>query len=148
MGLGIKIANISDSDRTIKHILKDNNLLHPLAEESFPDREGILLIISGKHVSYERVRKTLILLVFYVFWVGIALKQKNNTYRARIGDYERCLDEMNRYLVDSGYPELYAGNPYDSIFMYAAQDDYPLTTFREYMNELFIFKQCSVKLDK
>lgn len=130
-----------DADRSIKPILKDNILLHPIAQESFPDREGIQNILAGKHVSYERVRKIIILLVFYKYWVTLALKRKDGTYRAKGGEADRCLSEINKYLLDAGYPELYFGNPYDWVFMYAMQDDFPLLTFREFMNELFVVRE-------
>ena len=47
---------------------------------------------------------------------------------------------MNRYLLDAGYPELYPGNPYDWIFLWALRDDYPLEAFRSYIGELFAVK--------
>lgn len=130
-----------DADRSLRPILKDNILLHPIAQESFPDREGIQNILAGKHVSYERVRKIIILLVFYKYWVTSALKGRDGTYRAKVGEADRCLSEINKYLLDAGYPELYFGNPYDWVFMYAIQDDFPLLTFREFMNELFVIKE-------
>ena len=43
---------------------------------------------------------------------------------------------MNQYLIDSGYPELYVGNPYDWIFFYAAKREVPLFVFRYIWNEL------------
>lgn len=131
------------TDRSIKPILNDNALLHPLAQESFPDREGIQNILNGKHVSHERVRKVIILLVFYKYWATSALKRKDATYQAQPGEADRCLSEMNRYLLDAGYPALYLGNPFDWVFMYAIQDEFPLTTFREFMHELFVIKECT-----
>lgn len=119
------------TDRSIKPILEK---LHDDAQDSFPDRQGIELIIRGKHVSYERVRKWLVLLTFYTFWAKRALA--NGNYEAKQGDADRCIAEMNRYLIDCGYPELYVGNPYDWIFFYAIKDSEPLRTFRYIWNEL------------
>lgn len=127
------------ADRSLKPILKDNKLLHRLAEESFPDRDVINKILKGQHMSYERVRKVLILLVFYRFWVKTALK--NGAYNAAPGDGDRCITQINDFLTDAGYPVLYAGNPYDWIIMYMVLDDFPLVTFREYMCELYHLKQ-------
>ena len=120
-----------ETDRTIKPLIAK---LHAGAQDSFPDRQGIDLILHGKHVSYERVRKWLVLLTFYTFWARRALEA--GSYAARPGDAARCISHMDQVLVESGYPELYVGNPYDWIFLYAAKSDEPLTTFRYIWNEL------------
>lgn len=139
--LGLSGKNISsiDTDRSLKPILKNNKLLHPLAEESFPDRNGLNKILNGEHVSYESVRKILILLVFYKCWVSLALERKS--YAAIYGDTDRCTFLINDCLMDAGYPELYAGNPFDWIVLYALIDNYPLITFRDYMREMFYLKE-------
>ena len=128
-------------DRSIKSILKDNELLHPLAEDSFPDRDGLNKILNGEHVSYERIRKLLILLVFYKFWVNKALC--SNHYEAGYGDADRCISTINDNLVDAGYPMLYPGNPYDFIIFVSVNADNPLMTFRDYMREMFYNKMDS-----
>lgn len=119
------------TDRSIKPILEK---LHMDAQDSFPDRQGIDKILRGEHVSYERVRKWLVLLSFYTFWAKNAIVKGN--YEADDGDADRCIAKMNQYLVESGYPELYVGNPYDWIFFYAAKSDEPLFTIRYIWNEL------------
>ena len=120
-----------DTDRSIRPILQR---LHEGVRDSFPDRQGIDLILRGQKVSYERVRKWLILLTYYAFWARRALA--NGHYRASPGDAGRCLASMNQYLVQAGYPELYIGNPYDWIFFYTAESDEPLIIFREIWNSL------------
>lgn len=139
LGLSGKGISSIDKDRSLKPILKNNKLLHPLAEESFPDRNGMNKILNGEHVSYESVRKILILLVFYKFWVRLALERKS--YEAIYGDTDRCTFMINNCLMDAGYPELYVGNPFDWIVLYALIDDYPLITFREYMRQMFYLKE-------
>ena len=119
------------TDRSIKPILEK---LHDDAQDSFPDRQGIDLILRGEHVSYERVRKWLVLLTFYTYWAKRAIA--NGNYEAQPDDADRCIAEMNRYLIDCGYPELYMGNPYDWIFFYAIKDSEPLRAFRYIWNEL------------
>lgn len=120
-----------ETDRTIKPIIEK---LHADAQDSFPDRQGIDLILHGKHVSYERVRKWLVLLTFYTFWAKKAVD--TGTYQTQPSDADRCISHMNQVLMDAGYPELYVGNPYDWIFFYATKSDEPLTTFRYIWNEL------------
>ncbi|HIU12898.1 MAG TPA: hypothetical protein IAD15_02335 [Candidatus Fimiplasma intestinipullorum] len=128
-------------DRSLKPILKNNALLHPLAEDCFPDRQGLEHILRGAHKSNELVRKTMILLAFYVYWTKWCLKNRDATIITNAEDCQRCYYEMNHYLVEAGYPALYAGNPYDWIFLYAMQDDYPLDTFRYFMKELYVHNQ-------
>ena len=119
------------AERSIRPILKK---LHADAQDSFPDRQGIDKILRGEHVSYERVRKWLVLLTFYTFWAQKAVKEGN--YDAEPEDANRCLTSMNKHLLDAGYPELYVGNPYDWIFFYAAKSESPLYVFRFIWNEL------------
>lgn len=136
---------VLNTDRSLKPILKNNDLLHPLAEDSFPERQGLEAILRGEHKSNELVRKTIILLVFYQYWTTLLVKNEVSNYRANKDDCERCYAEINRYLVDAGYPTLYVGNPYDWIFIFAAQDEYPMDTFRYFMRELYIIKEDELK---
>lgn len=141
LGLSGNYTDKIYKDRSIKYILKDNELLHPLAEDSFPDRDGLNKILNGEHVSYERVRKLLIFLVFYKFWVNKALC--SNHYAAGYGDADRCISTINDNLVDAGYPMLYPGNPYDFIIFFSVNADNPLMTFRDFMQEMFSGKMDS-----
>lgn len=119
------------SERSIRPILKK---LHADAQDSFPDRQGIDRILRGEHVSYERVRKWLVLLTFYTFWAQKAVKEES--YDAGPEDANRCLTSMNQHLMEAGYPELYVGNPYDWIFFYSAKSEAPLYVFRYIWNDL------------
>ena len=135
LGLSGSYAAEFYKTRSLKGILKDNEFLHPLAEEAFPDRDGLTKILNGVHVSYERVRKLLILLVFYRFYGGRAVKR--NSYLAEDGDRLRWFAAVNDHLISSNYRGLAAGNPYDFLFFLAVHTEQPLMTFREYMRELF-----------
>lgn len=119
------------AERSIRPILKK---LHDDAQDSFPDRQGIDKILRGEHVSYKRVRKWLVLLTFYTFWAQKAVKE--GSYEAKPVDAKRCLTSMNQHLMDAGYPELYVGNPYDWIFLFASKSEEPLYVFRFIWNEL------------
>lgn len=119
------------AERSIRPILKK---LHADAQDSFPDRQGIDKILRGEHVAYERVRKWLVLLTFYTFWAQKAVKE--GSYEAKPVDAKRCLTTMNQHLMDAGYPELYVGNPYDWIFLFASKSEEPLYVFRFIWNEL------------
>ncbi|MCM1167788.1 MAG: hypothetical protein NC401_17510 [Ruminococcus sp.] len=136
--VGKSIVSELKIDRSLKPIFKDNKLLHPLAAALFPDREGINRVLNGEHVSYERIRKLLILLLFYRFWEKKFAERKN--YRAEFGDSERCIADIDRYLIDVNYPELYCGDPYDWIFIQAIRGDSPMEEFWFFIGELFAEK--------
>ena len=125
-----QVANLK-LDRNIRPAIE---LLHADAQDSFPDRQGIEAILAGKNVSYERVRKLLILLEFYVFWARKRLEA--GTCDAGEQDGARFIATVNQYMIEAGYPELYVGNPYDWIFFYVSHDREPLITFREIWQSL------------
>lgn len=138
--------------RSLKEILKDNPLLHPLAADCFPNRNAVRSILDGKHVSYESVRKLLILLLFYRYWIkkALALQEENKKSRKKTGgecknywqasgtDGARCLERIDSHLNEAGYPGLYYGNPYDWLFLFAMANDEPLPALRDFMQELYL----------
>lgn len=117
------------------------NCIHPIARDSFPDRQGLEGIIRGDHQSSEVVRKTLIMLSFYRFWASLSVKNSDAYYSPKPRESERCKAEINRFLGDTGYPALYEGNPFDWIFMFASQDTFPLEAFRFFMREVYLNKE-------
>ena len=44
----------------------------------------------------------------------------------------QVINETNQYLLDAGFPEMYAGNPYDWIFLWASCRESALQSFRFY----------------
>lgn len=89
-----------------------------------------------------RVRKLLILLVFYKFWVIKALNKNDYYSEQDENDLERCKSMINEMLVDAGYPTLYPGNPYDFIFLASMNTLFPLLSFRDIMREIYGQKSC------
>lgn len=123
--------------RSLKDVLSQNALVPLKTGYCFPSQQGIDRIIRGELCENEVIRKLLILFVFYTYWAKIIIKNKDAYYTANSSDVARCLETINNYLLNAGYPELYAGNPYDWIFMWSLGDDYPLAAFRYYMGEVF-----------
>lgn len=122
--------------RTIRRILYDSQIVHTFAACCYPDRDGLEKVLNGVHISGERMRKLLILLSFYEYLAGKSVSNGSRTLSGR--DAEKCRLRMNDFLVSSGYSELYAGNPYDWIFLFALENDDPLTVFREdFMREVY-----------
>ena len=120
-----KSVNRLSTDRSIRPILEG---LHGQVRDSFPDRQGIEKIIRGEKISYERMRKWLVLLAFYTYGAQEAVSR--GSYEAGPEDNHRCIAMINNHLVRAGYPELYVGNPYDWIFLYASECREPLFVFR------------------
>ena len=72
-------------------------------------------------MTYEEFRKVIILLHFYNY----CIRNWNET------DYDEFVVDMNRILNDCCLAELYAGNPFDWLFLYSmTYEDYPLDVFR------------------
>lgn len=128
-----KIQMAYKKDRSLIELLKGNAYFRSEALDVFPSRATFIAIQKdSRKISDESIRKWLILLSFYRFWCREKVNSKNSDgfYFADRENNLRSIDDMNRFLTDSGYPELYAGNPYDWIFMYSNMSETPLDTFR------------------
>lgn len=82
-----------------------------------------------KDLTSEEYRKTIILLFSYGFWYQIQREEIDGG----IDDYT---DELNNIRFDCNYSGLYYGNPFDWLFMFCAQSEQPLDTFRELLAEV------------
>ena len=85
--------------------------------------------------SYDGIRKMIILLDFYRFWLSVKLKiGYTDIPKEELTEIYR--DEANHCLYECGYEELYPGNPYDWIFLSSAYSEAPLVYLRSYITEL------------
>lgn len=123
--------------RSLNEILSRSALLPLRASYCFPNQHNIDLIMRGELGDNEMMRKLLILLAFYAYWAKLIIKKDDAYYFAAQLDADRCLETINSRLLDAGYPELYAGNPYDWLFLWALHCEHPLEAFRSYMGEVF-----------
>lgn len=132
----------NEHNRSLLSVFDKNKLMPLKAAYCFPNRQNIEKILRGEIIAdYEAMRKLLILLKFYSFWAD-----KEKTYLNASDDEtalkrhpmsERCLYEIDDHLAKAGYPVLYAGNPYDWIFMWSLNSYSPLEAFRTYIGEVF-----------
>ncbi len=121
------------TDRTIAPILANHTFIHQFTSENFPNRQSIEKLLRGITTPYDLTRKVLILLIFYHFWMNRALSHSGQkSYQADENDAERFLAETDQFLLEAGFAKLYAGNPYDWIFLWAARREAPLIAFRNY----------------
>lgn len=125
MGINKEMAKELPGDRTLKTVADQ---LPKAVADSFPGRQSIDKVLRGQHVDYEVVRKMLIMLAFYDLWCRLAIKK--GSYQAEVDSEKRVLDHINKHLIEAGYMELYVGNPYDWLYLYASQAEEPLPTFR------------------
>ena len=129
-------------DRSLSSVLSENKLMPLKADYCFPSRQNIDKIIRGNLVGDDEIiRKMLIFLVFYSHWAKLIISKNDAFYLAKFSDSDRCLETINARLLDAGYPELYAGNPYDWLFMWALNNENPLIAFRHYMGEVLTVKE-------
>jgi len=136
-------------DRSLTSVLSENKLMPLKANYCFPNRQNIDKLIRGELVGDDEIiRKMLIFLAFYSFWAKLVISKNDNFYSAKPIDSERCLSTLNNRLLDAGYPELYAGNPYDWLFMWALNDEHPLDAFRHYIGEVFAVKEEQKDIEK
>ena len=94
---------------------------------SFPNSETF----ANPNPSSYILRKELILLYFYWYWVKVRICRGG-------GSFDGFIAETNSMLSDCGFQPLYAGNPYDCLFMYCASchsDCYnPLNVYRDLLD--------------
>ena len=111
---------------TVPSILRNN----------FPSKKVFSDILKeNTNATYDAIRKVLILLHFYIFWCNRML-----TPIADFTPSQHLLvyrEEANALLTQCCYEELFAGNPYDWVFLSCACSDAPLLMLREMVGELW-----------
>ncbi len=148
------INSADDLDTAHKLIDSDEKLLaeiygfHARSEEykgygfAFPDRvkrnfpqfSQLQKIRSGNGLTYDIVRKALILFGFYRFFATIRLESDGDIE----GDvFDEFKDEMNGILDECGYASLYVRTPYDWMFLHCATTASPLEELQTFTNDFW-----------
>lgn len=109
--------------------------LPALVKNNFPSKKNLSNILKetteSTSTSYSSIRKTLILLEFYQFFTRCALNGD------AVEDLFDCfVEECNTILYECGYEDLFAGNPYDLMFLYFATCEDPVNDFRGFIEEV------------
>lgn len=104
-----------------------------IVKNNFPSKKIMSDVLSENKMaqskSYDAIRKMIILLYFYSFWVKIKLGYVPDSE----ADCQLCqifVDEIDAILFHCGYEGLYAGNPYDWLFLCASRSQEPLEYLR------------------
>ena len=127
--LGIRLDRFYEPGKGKKSFSKNAGLPR-LARINFPSRQLLSDILNGDdHVTFDAVRKMLILLHFYGFFAAALLGREQGEL------YSAYVDDARDQLEESGYGPLYEGSPYDQIFLISAKTDQPLDTFRDIILE-------------
>lgn len=113
--------------------------LPDIVRKNFPDKKRFSDIL--KHIdtctSYDSIRKCLILLKFYHFWCKADLCEMETFKGCPDADlFELYQDETNNLLSACCYGNLYSGNPYDWLFLWASARENPLDCFRDFVAEI------------
>lgn len=98
--------------------------------ESLLNDTTIGKIINGDEVSYEVLRKALMLLKFYNFYANA----DNETPNKIGGNLMDFFDELNIALEKCGFAQIYMRHPFDCLLLYCANSYDPILTF-QYLNE-------------
>lgn len=82
----------------------------------------------GNKVSADVIRKVLLLLDFYSFFM--ASNDTNYDENSHAIYFDDFVAEVNDCFEGCGYTQLYARNPFDWVFIFCAKQDEPIATFR------------------
>ncbi len=128
--------------RTTETSQKNEKIQIPyIIRNNFPSRKIMSDVLSDNKISvsksYDSIRKMIVLLDFYRFWVTVKLKNEDKNLSIDDSLSEIYLEETNACLYQCGYEELYAGNPYDWIFLCCARSENPLEYLRALIGELW-----------
>lgn len=108
-----------------------------LIKDNFPLKMNLSKIKNGSPVSYDTMRKALIMLSFYSFFAKL-FQGKDDLFCALEGDFTDFICETNDLLYSCGYPTLYVRNPYDWLFMHCAYCEFPLVEFKNAAARYFL----------
>lgn len=110
-----------------------------LIKDNFPLKMNLSKIKNNQPVSYEIMRKALIMLSFYSFYENL-FQSNDNTFCVLEEDFAQFVCETNDLLYSCGYPTLYVRNPYDWLFMHCGYCEYPLEEFKNAVTRYFLDK--------
>ena len=137
----ISNKNITSIDFMLERILCTNTgfdkqaTIPEIVKLNFPSKKTFSDILNkSEHLTcYDSFRKCLILLKFYHFWVPVLLNPNLIPHTDAFDVYSQ---ETNALLALCGYEGLFAGNPYDWLFLWASTTEAPLTSLRNVVGSI------------
>lgn len=86
--------------------------------------------------SYDIIRKTLVLLKFFSFWINSKIHNYNQDEYTMEELAKIYRSETDECLKSCGYEPLFPGNPYDWLFLVSSETEDPLSFFRYCIDEI------------
>ena len=100
--------------------------------ESLPNDVTLGKIINGDSISYEVLRKTLMLLKLYNYYRDAEAEDRKHGYEPDKYEINNRLmdfyDEVNNTLISCGFAQLYVRHPFDCLLLYCANSHDPILT--------------------
>lgn len=96
--------------------------------ESLPNDVTLGKVINGGNVSYELLRKTLMLLRFYNYYHAAGQMLGELPHKQANEILLDFYDELDSMLLSCGFAQLYILHPFDCMLLYCANTDDPLLT--------------------
>lgn len=112
-------------------IVSNDGNFQKIILKNYPTKITFSNIFNNKHITFDMLRKSLVLLSFYTFWANISINKDNSPDNHLV-----FIDETNDMLIEAGMNRLYPGNPFDWLFLYCSNTYDPLDTFREIISEI------------
>ena len=128
------------SENKERSFAKDSDLPE-LVSSNFISKENLSRILSRKKLSYDALRKNLIILEFFNYFANLKLESIKNKedFCSFEDDFYSFLDEVGDLLNTCGYPPLYARNPFDWLIMHCANTAAdPLTEFKNSIQAYYL----------
>ncbi|WP_295219552.1 hypothetical protein [Ruminococcus sp.] len=111
-----------------------------LIKSNFPLKMQLSNIQHRKKVSYDAMRKALILLNFYSYFADMKSEtlKRHGDFFVMEEDFLTFVEETNDLLTTCGYPPFYARNPYDWLILHCANQPDPLQEFQNAMQAYYV----------
>lgn len=98
--------------------------------KSLPTNKTFSDIKLGKDLTYDVLRKSLVVLILYDFY-QILENEEEPTAKALIERRKDFEAEVNMQLVNCGFMPLYERNLFDAIILFCANSTFPIKTFHK-----------------
>ena len=106
-----------------KEKVEKSQALPKMVTEDLPSDQTFGRIQAGKPVSYDTLRKTMIILAFYDFYSQAG---ENTHILQNLMDF---YEETDQRLISCGFTPLYVRNPFDALMVSCARDPFPVYRF-------------------
>lgn len=101
---------------------------------NFPSKDSVSSIIRERKGTYDSIRKTLILLHFFVFFFDKGNSAESTGELQLFDEYRFNADYL---LSKCNFPKLWVGNPYEKLFLFCACHKDPINMFRKFVSDMY-----------